>query len=335
MRALLLPGLLLSLMLPAHAQDVAANSGDASAPAQVFEAVVVSGVQPGPGLWRVTKGDNVMWILGTLSPLPKRIEWEAREVRQVIAESQQVLTGARVKLKEKIGFFRGLTLLPAALSSRKNPGKEKLADQVPPDTYQRWLALKKRYIGRSSSIEKQRPLFAAQKLWEKAVKRNGLSFDGVVDKVIIKTARQHDVPMVSAEVEIDIGDPRQAIRDFANDDLDDLKCFTQTLDRLETDLVSMRERANAWATGDIEALRALPFEDQNRACADAVLQAGVARKRGLDDLRQRVRRAWMEAAEKALAQNRVTFAILPMGELLKPDGFLAALRQRGYEVEEP
>lgn len=334
MRALLL-GFLLSAALPAVAEERPANTLDAAPAAQMLEAVVVSGAQPGPGLWRVAKGENVMWILGTLSPLPKRIEWEPREVRQVIAESQQVLTGYSINLKEKIGFFRGLTLLPAALSSRKNPGKETLEEQVPPEAYQRWLVLKQRYIGRGRSIEKQRPLFAAQKLWEKAVKRNGLSFDSVVSKVVTKTAKQHDVPMISAEVVIDIGDPRQAIRDFANDDLNDLDCFTQTLDRLETDLVAMRERANAWATGDIEALRALPFEDQNRACADAVLQAGVARKRGLDDLRERVARAWMEAAEKALASNRSTFAVLPMGELLKPDGYLAQLRQRGYEIEEP
>lgn len=335
MRALLLLGFLLSAALPAVAEESPANPADAAPGAQMLEAVVVSGAQPGPGLWRVAKGENVMWILGTLSPLPKRIEWEAREVRQVIAESQQVLTGIQINLKEKIGFFRALTLVPAALSSRKNPGKQKLVDQVPPEAYQRWLVLKQRYIGRSSSVEKQRPLFASQKLWEKAVKRNGLSFDSVVSKVVTKTAKKHAVPMVSAEVVIDIGDPRQAIRDFANDDLDDLACFTQTLDRLETDLIAMRERANAWATGDIEALRALPFEDQNRACADAVLQAGVARKRGLDDLRERVARAWMEAAEKALANNRSTVAVLPMSELLKPDGYLAQLRERGYEIEEP
>ena len=31
-----------------------------------MEAVVVSGVQPGPGLWRVSKGGHVLYILGTL-----------------------------------------------------------------------------------------------------------------------------------------------------------------------------------------------------------------------------------------------------------------------------
>ncbi|MGV7186159.1 TraB/GumN family protein, partial [Xanthomonas axonopodis pv. bauhiniae] len=52
----------------------------APAPAVVdLEAMVVRGVQPGPGLWKVSKGDHVLWILGTLSPLPKDLEWQATE----------------------------------------------------------------------------------------------------------------------------------------------------------------------------------------------------------------------------------------------------------------
>src|SRR3546814_956678 len=39
-----------------------------------MDAVVVSGVLPGPRMWRVSKGDNDHYILGTLSPLPKRID---------------------------------------------------------------------------------------------------------------------------------------------------------------------------------------------------------------------------------------------------------------------
>src|SRR3546814_5613268 len=53
-----------------------------------MDAVVVSGVLPGPRMWRVSKGDNDLYILGTLSPLPKRMEWMSREVEDTIAHSQ-------------------------------------------------------------------------------------------------------------------------------------------------------------------------------------------------------------------------------------------------------
>lgn len=318
------------------AESPAAAVSTESAPSgQLLEAVVVSGVQPGPGLWRVAKDDHVMWVLGTLKPLPKRMQWESREVEQVIASSQAVLLGPSAGLRTEIGFFRGLFLLPAALGSRKNPEKEKLVEVVPPDLYARWLPLKAKYIGRSRGVEKQRPLFAALKLYEKAINSNRMTVDSVVLQTVKKIAKKHKVPIDGPEIKIDIGDPRQAIRDFAGSRLDDLDCFAKTLDRLETDLGAMRERANAWATGDIEALRALPFADQNQACSDAILNAAVMRDRGLNDLRQRLATAWLSAAEDAIAKNESTFAVLPMAEILKADGYLETLRARGYEVEEP
>ena len=45
--------------------------------------------------------------------------------------------------------------------------------------------------------------------------------------------------------------------------------------------------------------------------------------------------AWLAAAEKAIAANSSTVAVTPMGELLKPDGWLAMFRSRGYEITEP
>lgn len=319
----------------APSSDSAPAGLQAEASAQLLEAVVVSGAQPGPGLWRVSRGDHVLWVLGTLNPLPKRMQWVSREVEQVIAQSQEVLLGPGARLKNKIGLFRGLMLLPSALGSRKNPDKQKLVDVVPPELYARWLPLKAQYIGNSRGIEKQRPLFAALKLYDKAIARNRLTQDNLVTPVVRKAAKKYKVPINTAEIEIDIGDPREAIRDFADAGLDDLDCFAKTLDRLETDLETMRERANAWATGDIEMLRSLPFADQNQACSDAILHAGVMRKRGLDDMRQRLADAWLAAAETALDKNQSTFALLPMRQLLAPDGYIARLRERGFEVEEP
>lgn len=342
MRSWLLTLLWLLAVSQAHSQSElapAAEATPADAPAaastQLLEAVVVSGLQPGPGLWRVSKGDHVLWVLGTLNPLPKRMQWVSREVEQVIAQSQEVLLGPGAKLKKEIGLFRGLMLLPSALGSRKNPDKQKLVDVVPPELYARWQPLKAKYIGRSRGIEKQRPLFAALKLYDKAIDRNRLTQESLVLPLVKKVAKKNKVPVKQPEVEIDIGDPREAIRQFADDRLDDLDCFSKTLDRIDTDLEAMRERANAWATGDIEMLRSLPFTDQNQACSDAILHAGVMRDRGLSDMRERLEKVWLEAAETALENNESTFAVLPMRQLLAPDGYIERLRERGYDVEEP
>ena len=346
---LLLPLLLATLAAPrptlAEEPEAPSNPDTASlslpvereipASGQMMEAIVVSGALPGPGLWRISKGEHFMWVLGTQYPLPKRMTWVSREVEQAVIESQEVLLPPRASLTTKIGWFKGMLLLPAAMGSRKNPDKEKLVDVVPPELYARWLPLKAKYIGRSRSIEKQRPLFASQKLYEKAIKRAGLSNDSIVYPLIKKTAKKHEIPMSNPEIKVDIGDPKQAIKDFAKTSLDDLDCFAKTLDRLESDLDTMRDRANAWATGDIEALRGLPFSDQNQACADAILKSQVTRERGLDDLFDRLKAGWLDAAETAIAKNQTTFAVLPMSLILRSDGYVEALRARGYEVEEP
>jgi hypothetical protein len=75
--------------------------------------------------------------------------------------------------------------------------------------------------------------------------------------------------------------------------------------------------------------------DQYQACQKALTQASVAQKNGLGNYEAEVRVAWLSAAENAIANNAVSFAVLPMSELLKPDGYLADLQARGYLVEAP
>ena len=45
--------------------------------------------------------------------------------------------------------------------------------------------------------------------------------------------------------------------------------------------------------------------------------------------------SWLAQAKRALRNNTRTMAVVPMSELFAPDGYLAALRAAGYEIEEP
>lgn len=323
---------LLPLALLASAAHAAEPPGDAPV---MLETVVVSGDQPGPGLWKLTRDGHVMWILGTQSPLPRRMRWEAREVERRIGESQQVLLPPTASMKIKGGVIAGVLLLPSLLGVRNNPGDDKLADVVPAPLYQRWLPLKRKYLGSSQAIEKRRPLFAAGRLFLAAVKRSGLTYETKIEQRVRRAARRSDVAVVQPKLELTLDQPRDAIREFRKSGLDDLACFEQTIARLETDVEAMRLRANAWATGDLAGLRELPFVDQIATCVDAFLGSAVAQQRGLGDIEQRLAREWLTAAEAAMAKNASTFAVLPMRELLGERGYLAELRERGYVVEEP
>lgn len=312
--------------VPAAVEDVAPASA-------TIEEVTVSGEQPGPGLWKISKDGHVMWVLGSLQPLPKKMSWRSRSVEAAIAESQALL--AAPKVDAGIGFFRGMTLLPSMVGARKNPEGAKLQDVLPPDLYQRWLALKKRYIGRDEGVEKWRPIFAAGELYKNAIEKSGLTTQSDVLPVVKKLARQHKVELIEPTLELAIDKPGQALKQFKKSSLHDIECFAKTLDRVETDLDAMRARATAWATGDIDALRRLPYPDQFGACGSAILSSPIVQDRGLQDVLQRVESLWLEQAQAALARNEVTFAILPMSQLLRADGYIEKLRARGYDVEAP
>jgi uncharacterized protein YbaP (TraB family) len=311
--------------------------GETPAPADAvdIEGIVVVGRQPGPGLWKVRKGDHVLWILGTQTPLPKRMEWDSAYVQRRVAESQEVLLAPTASIGSDLGFFRNLALIPSALKARKNPDDKTLSDIVPPEQYARWLALKKRYIGNDRGVEQWRPVFAALELYTKAIERSGMRLDTTVDDLVKKAAKNNKVPVSTPKVEVKIKDPKAALKAFSQQPLEDMECFTRTLDRIEGDLGTMALRANAWAQGDLEQLRDLPFRSQFSACSNALTGNEIAKKLGFSDIQQRIETTWLNAAEAALSKNASTFAIMPVGLLLPADGYLAKLAAKGYVIEGP
>jgi uncharacterized protein YbaP (TraB family) len=321
---------LVVLSNPLYAQSDSPSDATAQ-----LDTVVVTGSQPGPGLWKVSKGDHVLWILGTVSPLPRDIEWRSQEVDALIAGSQEVLTGPEIKLSTNAGFFGSLALLPSLIGLRDNPDDKHLQDVVPADSYARWTELKQRYLGRSNRVEKWRPLFAALALYDAALDKSRLTGATYVRKSVLKTAKRAHVVITTPSLELQIDQLRDAIKEFKSGSLDDSECFRKTLDRITTDLVTMTARANAWATGDIVALRKLPQSDQFAVCAAAVSETNLARSRGMTDLDARAEKAWLDAADAALEHNASTLALLPMNHLLPQDGYLARLRAQGYAIEAP
>lgn len=329
----MLIGMLLSLTITASAQQ---NSVAAELPAaSQMETILVSGEMPGPGLWKVSRDEHVMWVLGTLSPVPKKMYWQSDRIEAVIAESQEVLFGSMVTVSSGRGFFGNLALLPAALGARKNPDKETLRDLLPAELYARWLVLKARYMGSDNAVEKRRPIFAAFELYEDAIKKSGLTRETPTGKIVERAAKRAKVPITRPLVKITMKDPKGVLKDFKKSALDDVECFALTMRHLEADLETMKDRANAWALGDIELLQSLSYTDQGRICITAMLEAPALEGEDFANLPERADAEWLKAAEAAIIKNQASFAVLPMRELIDADGLLGKLGQRGYRVESP
>jgi hypothetical protein len=327
----LLPALL-ACVLAAPAWSQTDTPADGAAP--VAESILVVGQRPGPGLWKISRGEHVLWVFGTYSPLPRNMEWRSQQVESILAQSQEYLTPPTALAK--VGYLRSLTLLPYAIGYKKNPDGARLKDLLPDDVYARWQRLKQKYIGENDGIERERPIFVADELFRKGLEQAGLSSGSEVRKAIENIVKKNKIKTTESDVELAVDSPVQQLRDFKKSSLDDVACFSKTLDRLETDIEAMRVRANAWAKGDLETIQNLSYADRESACHAAIASSAFIKQQpGLRSVEERVQDAWLASAEKSLAANVSTFAILPLRDILAPKGLVAALRAKGYQVEAP
>jgi len=337
------------LLLMLAALDVGGTAADfarAQSADEPIEEVVVTGEFPGPGMWRITKAGDAagheLWIVGDPPPLPKRMKWKSRDVEAVALRSQEILLDASVRMDpdEKIGVFRGLSLLPSAMKARRNPGDATLKERLPPELYARWLVQKKKYLGSDSGIEKWRPIFAANKLRQEAFHELGLRESGMVWEVVGKLAKKNRIPTTTPNLHFTFhtDDLKEKIKEFSREPLADTECFATTLELVEAlaDSATEARRARAWATADLATLDSLPpLPNPYIPCATAVMGSQVAREIIPADLRERLYVSWMEAAEKSLAANQTTLAIAPLAKLTREGGYLARLREKGYLIEAP
>ncbi len=349
--------LMFGITLIASAQEPAAP---AAAPAEELvelDTALVIGEQPGPGLWKVTKGDNVMWVLADYGPLPKDMIWRSAQVEARIAESQEVLYPPNVNIHPSIGIARAVTLIPSALKVGKNPGGASLQEVLDADTYARWSAVRDRIITKKKDVEdleEWRPGVAVSMLGGKAFEKNGL-VSGQVMKVVREATKKHKVRvnrLPELERAVKWEDPRGMLKNAARQlGTPEIDCFKRSLDTLEPGLERAKARANTWARGDIAKLRALHRELQPRDDCIYTMIAGfteldganaASAKKMLADMewhaeqaKVQAQRDWVAAAEVALGKNRSTFSVLPVGDVLRPDGHLEKLRTLGYAVEEP
>jgi len=320
----------LAATLPISAPGRVAPAG-AEPAAPAFAAIVeidVTGERPGPRMWKVSKGDHVLWVMGTLEPLPKRMTWRSKAVEDVLEQSQEVLPS-----RPAFGFswnpIAALRLYWQWRGFQKNPDHATLQQTLPPALYARFSALRSKYAPHDKEMEDLRPMLAALRLFEKGIDASGLSFHHEVQNAVLRLAEHRRVRLHKMTLPID--DPRGLLKEIGQIPMQaQISCLETTVARLESDLSAMKARAAAWAVGDVDALRKLPLPDQQAACL-----AALSNSARFKDLNEKTARAWMQGADEALAKNTSTLALKSIYELLEPGGVLERFRAKGYVVEGP
>jgi uncharacterized protein YbaP (TraB family) len=326
----LLPRLIAALLL-AVSPAVRAQPVPATAPPAADAAlpeVLVEGQHQGPRMWTVHRGDHVLWILGTVTPLPKKMVWQPDAVREVLAQSQEVVP-AWPSYGIGANPFTALRVFIQWRRMQKPPDRLPLKDTLPPALYARVTALEAKYDPHDSRLEELRPMLAAERLTTRVLDASGLALHNEVQATVLTLAREQGVRVRQDKLKID--DPVDVLKDMGATPLSaEIACLDAVVTRLESDLGPMQARARAWALGDVDTLRQLPHADEKTACITAVSTSERVRA-----LIARAQDDWLTVVEDSLARNRGTLAVQSMDRLLGEHGALATLKARGYAVEGP
>jgi uncharacterized protein YbaP (TraB family) len=295
----------------------------AEEPPQQLDEVTVTGERAGPGLWHVQNGASQMWILGSVSPLPKDMTWRSAPLEAILDSADQVLLAKPVE----IGIARAMWLMVTQRSLLMAGHGKRLKDLLPADLYARFARQRALYTNDPEKWERYRPLVAAAFLEEEALHRIGLSTRIDLAEEVRTLARKHHVRIEEFKT--------AGLRDI----LDALKtlppatentCVAASLATLESGLPRLIDRARAWATGNVERIQQLPESREVAACRAAITLESTS-----GDLYTQLRRTWMQNMQHYLEQRGVTVAVVSMDMLLEPGGFLDQLRSSGYTVDQP
>ncbi len=307
---------LLAPALPAQARP-------ADEPGAPVEELIVTGERAGPGLWHVYRGAAQLWIFGTVSPLPKDMTWRSKQLETLLDHTDQLL----VAKPFEIGVARALWLFVTQRDLLMVGHGKRLKDVLPADLYARFAAQRSKYTKDAAKWEKFRPIIAAAFLEEDALHAVGLSTRLDLAEEVRTLARKHRVRIEEFKF-AGLRDVLDALKTLPQ--ATENKCVAASLATIETGLPRLIDRAQAWATGNVERIQSLPEAGEVSAC-----RAAITVDAGSGDLLALLKHTWLENMERHLRSGGVTLAVVNMDMLIEPGGFLDELRARGYAIDPP
>ena len=270
---------------------------------------------PVPVMWRLSQGESEVWVLGVLPVMPKDQVWNAKPLERVIAGARVVLTppvataglGSAFQILTQHGLPHGQTLdaqLTPELKARLDRGRAMA--HVSPTAYAH-----------------DKPIWATLMLWTAYMRAARLS--GAEPRATLeRLARAHHVP-VRPVASYKAG---AMVTNFLHlTPQEGGACLSSILTDIQAAEADARPAAQAWARGDLKAVRAHYAEPSVRLCLEQATSYRALADRSVEDVEK--------ALTAALATPGKSVAIFPLGELLRRGGALDRLRAEGVKVEAP
>jgi uncharacterized protein YbaP (TraB family) len=292
-------------------------------PPPVMDEIVVTAERAGPGMWHVHKGGANVWILGSISPLPRDITWRSKQVETVLESTSQVL----VQKPLEISIPRVLWMLIADRKLLMVAGGKRLKDVLPPELHQRFALQRSKVTDDTDKWERYRPIIAAAFLQQAAFHQINLSMRLDLGAALRTLAKKHGVRIEEVKV-AGVSDMLDALKSMPP--ATERTCVEASLSTVESGLPRLVERAQAWADGNVERIENLPELKEVDACRTSLDAA-----KGAFDVIGRIRQTWLDNIEKYLRADGTTIAVVNLDMLLERGGLLDELRAKGYEIDAP
>ncbi len=262
-------------------------------------------------VWKVTKGDSVLYLGGTCHvlrpsdfPLPSEFDQAYAAAKAVVFETDlaRMQSPEMQQIVMQRGMFTDGTTLDQAISPEA------------------WAAVVKYCLQRgmpAEQLRQMRPWLLTVMLAMVELQKLGVSQQGV-DAVYFQRAKTDGKAIGELETferQVDY------ITGIAGDRPSEL--ILSSLADLEDVAKKFPELLAAWKQGDLTNLERLMNRDLREKYPEIHRKLLVERNN-----------AWLPVIEKLLATPDVEFVLAGVGHMSGPEGLVARLRERGYKIEQ-
>lgn len=283
------------------------------------ETIVVSAQAEGPAFWHVKKGDSEIYILGTVSPMPKGLAWNSAHLNDIIKGARAVLTPPTASS----GFFETSWFLLTHRGLLSMPDDKKLEDTLPSDLKTRFVAARESLGQGEGEYDDDPPVIAAMKLQGAFDKKHDYTGDEPLETVK-RLARENHVPVkpigeygALGLVKEGLRLPQEAQR----------VCLADSVAFTEVRSVHNAPLAAAWAAGNVKEIKAHFVPGIFEHCTKQI--SGFAK------LTDRAKADYLKAIHDALAQPGKVVMLTDVGSLLRSTGVAEQLHNEGVTIEGP
>ncbi len=310
---------LATVLLASLCLTTVARAQEDPALSPLVEALEVIAKPPGPALWRVSRGDAEVVIVGTVSPIAHQQTWDDRRVVRALTGAKLLLTPSKAKTGPVV---LAALLLRDAPRLRVSDGST-LESRLPPQLAGRFASDRQVARQKADRYDKWKPGVAGFMLLGDYDKAAGLS-RAKPAQTIERLAQQAKVKTRPMNT-VDLG---PLIKQAGKlDDAAHQVCLEVALGELERQAPDPRAVGRAWATGDLRTLNRIYRPSALEPCLLQVASGPALLARQVDSATNGV--------SAALSAPGRTVALIDLSLLLRPGGVLDRLAAQGATVAAP